>query len=59
MTRNGTDNFYSFSYEFNRNGENKTVFVFLDDLEWYTVISVDWIQKGEPEFRAHRLQNII
>ena len=53
MTRNGTDNFYSFSYEFNRNGENKTVFVFLDDLEWYTVISVDWIQKGEPEFRAH------
>ena len=40
-------NFRYFVYEFKRNEENKTVFTWMDFQGFVTIISVDWIQKGE------------
>lgn len=40
-------NFKYFVYEFKRNEENKTVFTWMDFQGFVTIISVDWIQKGE------------
>ena len=46
LTRDGSDNFYSFSNEFERDGENKTVFAFSDTYDRYTIVTVDWGQNG-------------
>ena len=42
-------NFKYFVYEFNRNGENKTVFTWVDYQGFMAIITVDWIQKGNTK----------
>ena len=40
-------NFSYLIHECNRSGENKTTFTWVDHSGNMTIISVDWIQKGE------------
>ena len=39
--------FKYFVHDFNRSGEDKTVFTWVDDIGYMTIVSVDWIQKGK------------
>ena len=55
LTRNGSDNFCSFSYEFERDGESKTVFAFSDTYDRYTIVTVDWIQNGMSKFQITKM----
>ena len=36
-----------FTHEFNREGENRTMFTWVDQKNNMTFISVDWIQNGK------------
>ena len=45
--RNFEKDYVHFTYEFSREGENRTMFVLKDPKHNATFISVDWIQNGK------------
>ena len=47
MTIHENRTFMYFVHVFNRSGDNKTTFTWVDGGNHMTIISVDWIQKGK------------